>query len=78
MSPQFASHEALVNLDSKVDDVIQDHKELRDKFDSHNLELAEAMAGVKLQLQAIRWIGVSIAGCTATIAVALVLKFLSK
>ena len=76
--PQFASHESVVHVGDRVTDIEQSHKELRERFEAHSLALASAMEGVRLQLQALRWIGVTIAGGVMAVVVALVLRMVLK
>lgn len=76
--PQFASHEAFENLGDRVEDLAIEHRQLRDRFDAHTLALAAAMEGVKLQLQALRWIGVTIAGGVMAVVVAVVIGWVVR
>jgi CHASE3 domain sensor protein len=78
VSPQFASHEALSNLGNRVTDIANEHRELRDRCEAHTLALAAAMEGVKLQLQALRWIGVTIAGGVMAVVVAVVIGWVVR
>ena len=75
---QFASAESVVHVGERVTDIEESHKDLRERFEAHTLALAAAMEGVKLQLQALRWIGVTIAGGVMAVVVAVVVGWVVR